>query len=158
MAYKRNMNDLVIIGNNLKYERNKANMTIAQFAKLIEYDRGLYSKLEGHRGQDMTLNKLVAIAKKLDVDVSVLVSRSYMDDFELRRDSKFVEQNYLELLVNNLKLEFERCSYSQESVGQNRETVNRLLNFHNKNPRITTISLIAADLGTSLSSLLKGGR
>ncbi len=156
MAYKANKNDLVIVGNNLKFERNKANMTIAQFSKFIDYDRALYSKLEKHKGQDISLNKLVAIARKLDVEVSVLVSRSYIDDPELRNNSKFIEKDYLELLINNIKIEFEKSGYSQEAVGQNRETVNRLLNFHIRNPRITTISLIAAELGTSLSVLFKG--
>lgn len=157
MAYKANTSDLVIIGNNLKFERNKANMTITQFSKYIKYDRAMYSKLEGHQGQDMSLNKLVSIAKELDVDVSVLLSRSYVDDPELRSGSSFVEKDYLELLVNNLKLEIEKNNCSQEGVGQNRETVNRLLNFHIRNPRITTISFIAAELGTNLSKLFKGG-
>ena len=42
-----------------------------------------------------------------------------------------------------------------QDIGTNRETVNRLINYHVMNPRISTLSAIAYDLKVSLASLFR---
>lgn len=158
MAYKSNMSDLEVIGRNLEFERLRTNMTRKDFAKLIKYDRGSYSKLAKNKNQDIELDSLVKIARSLDIDLAILLSRSYIDDYKERKveESHFVEHDYQILLADNLRAALNERGLCQE-IGTNRETVNRLINYHIKNPRISTISMIAAELSMSLSSLFKGG-
>lgn len=156
MAYKNNMSDIEVVGRNLEFERLRLNMTIKEFSHQISYDRGSYSKLVRQKNQDLELKSLVRIARKLDVDLSLLLSRSYIDDYKERKreESKYVERNYLLVLTNNLKLNLEINGMCQD-IGTNRETVNRLINYHVMNPRISTLSAIAYDLKVSLASLFR---
>lgn len=89
----------------------------------------------------------------------MLLSRSYIDDYKERKreESKYVERNYLLVLTNNLKLNLEINGMCQD-IGTNRETVNRLINYHVMNPRISTLSAIAYDLKVSLAGLFREGK
>lgn len=156
MAYKTNMSDLEVIGRNLEFERLRLNMSIKDFSRQIEYDRGSYSKLEKNKNQDIALDSLCRIARNLDVKLSLLLSRSYIDDYKKRETqaSKFVDQDYLFLLANNIKAILDINGMCQD-IGTNRETANRLLNYHIRNPRISTLSAMAYDLKVPLTSLFK---
>lgn len=156
MAHKANMSDLEVIGRNLEFERLRLNMTIKEFSCRIRYDRGSYSKLAKHKNQDLELVTLVKIACNLDIDLPLLCSRSYIDDYKERNEEecKYVERDYLLLLANNLRAVLDINGMCQD-IGTNRETVNRLINYHIRNPRISTLSAIAYDLKVSLSNLLK---
>lgn len=158
MAYKNNMSDLEVIGRNLEFERLRSNMTRKEFANRISYDRGLYSKLVKNQNQDLELNSLIKIARSLDIDVSLLLSRSYIDDFKERKaeECRYIERDYQILVADNIRAALEEKGMCQD-IGINRETVNRLINYHVKNPRISTLSIIAADLKVSLSSFFRGG-
>lgn len=158
MAYKTNMSDLEVVGRNLEFERLRLNMTIKEFSYRISYDRGAYSKLAKHKNQDLELDTLVRIASNLDIELSLLLSRSYIDDYKLRKDKecKYVERDYLLLLIDNLKTTLDINGMCQD-VGTNRETVNRIINYHVRNPRISTLSAIACDLKISLSNFFKEG-
>ena len=149
----RDKRDIKILGENLAFIQNSKYMSYKDFGIEIGYDRNNLANLESGT-QDIQLSSLVKIAENLNADVAMLISRNFVDDEACRR-KEFIQSDYLDMFVNNVKKTLRRKRMNQAQIcGEYHESVSRIMTGRVKNPRISSLSAIAFKLGVSLSELL----
>lgn len=147
--------DIETLGRNLMLLKETKNMTYEQFSNLIHYDRNNLSSLR-YGYPDIKLNTVARIAKRLNIDIGTLFSRSFIDDKEYYLDAyPYVEVAHIAIFREHVKDLLERRQMKQiEICDENHESVSRILCGHVNNPRISSLSSIAAKLNVNLSELL----
>lgn len=145
--------DLQIFGENLEYIRKTKNLSIEKFAVEIGYDRNYLSGLK-YGERNIRFQTVMKIAKKLDIAVPVLFSRSFIDDVEHREKLKFEDVHYLKIFNKNVRSIIARMGLIQAKVGKDPATTNRILQGKTLNPCVKSLSEIASSLNVSLYELL----
>lgn len=159
---KMNMNDkneLLVVGKNIKLLRQTRKMTRATLVRKSKYDRQDMKNLEEGE-QDIRLNTLVKIAKVLDVEVPLLLSRR----FRVEIDSPFKDVDYMMIFTSNVYRIIRNSSSKTEAdmaeqTGIDPTTLSRILNQGIESPRLSTLFMIAEYLEVTLESLFsrRGG-
>ncbi len=146
-----------LLGNNLKFIRNKQNMSIRDFAKYIKYDRNCLGYVECGL-HDMKLETVIRIAEILNKDVASLFDRSFQDDRSLW-EKGFKPDDYITIFSENASRIFSRqhkgkkhFNYSESGV--ERETISRLINGQVHTANIKTLDAVANILNVPVSKLL----
>lgn len=144
-----------IFGTNLQSVRNEKNLTIGQFSKLIDYNRNSLSKLE-YGEQNIRLNTMINIAKNINHDLSMLLSRNFIDNEEYRNVPYIKETNYFENFISRSNQIITSEEISKANLfSEYREQISRILSGHNSNPTIKSLEYIANSLDVNLDELFK---
>lgn len=145
----------MIVGNNIKNLRETKKKSKASLVKEIEYDRQDLKNLEDG-AQDIKLNTLIAIAKNLDVDLTLLFSR----DFRTERVTPYVDDDFMMVFSNNTyriihnspdKTEADMA----EKIGVDATTISRILTHQIQYPRLSTLFYISEYLEVSLEIMFR---
>lgn len=145
----------MIVGNNIKNLREIKKKSKASLVKEIEYDRQDLKNLEDG-AQDIKLNTLIAIAKNLDVDLTLLFSR----DFRTERVTPYVDDDFMMVFSNNTyriihnspdKTEADMA----EKIGVDATTISRILTHQIQYPRLSTLFYISEYLEVSLEIMFR---
>lgn len=151
------METVFILGQNIKKAREKENISIIELAEKAGYNRFDLSTLESGE-HDLSLKTAVDIAKALDRDFPLLLSRS----FNVNGENHFIENDYLSLFVENVRFILQAKNKFQYSIssltGIEPENINRILKKHVV-PKVGTLERFADAFETELMELFirKGG-
>lgn len=135
------MEAVFIFGQNIKKAREKENITIIELAQRAGYNRFDLSTLESGE-HDLSLKTAVNIAKALDRDFPLLLSRN----FKVDGGDHFVEKDYFTLFVENVRFILQAKNKFQYSIssltGIEPENINRILKKHVV-PKVGTLARFA---------------
>lgn len=149
------MNYSKIFGNNVRRVRENKRITLSKLAKMTKYNRQALSKVENGE-QNIGFNNAVKIAKVLDVHFPLLFS----SDFDLNNYERYLEDNYLLIFTDNIRLLLEMKSKFQNSIypelGMDPGYFNRIIN-HKTVPKLNTVIAISKFLKIELKDLLRRG-
>lgn len=145
----------MIVGNNIKNLRETKKKSKASLVKEIEYDRQDLKNLEDG-AQDIKLNTLIAIAKNLDVDLTLLFSR----DFRTERVTPYVDDDFMMVFSNNTYRIIHNSSDKTEAdmaekIGVDATTISRILTHQIQYPRLSTLFYISEYLEVSLEIMFR---
>lgn len=152
------MESVFIFGQNIKKARERKNITIIELAQKAGYNRFDLSTLESG-GHDLSLKTAIDIAKALDRDFPLLLSRN----FKVNGEDHFIENDYLSLFVENVRFILKAKNKFQYSIssltGIEPENINRVLKKRVV-PKVGTLERIAGAFETELIELFirKGGQ
>lgn len=147
------MDTNTIFQQNLKAAREFRGLSLVRLQELTGYNRQAISTLE-HATHDISLRNAVKLAKALNYDFPSLFSRS----FRLDKTEAYQEQDYLALFSQNVQRLLVKRGWHQYSIAVKAEldttAVNKILN-QKVNPKLSTLTRIAAVFGKELPELLK---
>ena len=147
---------LRILGHNIRRIREMRQYSYLELALLCKYNRQYLSALElGEK--DIQLSTVVKIARALDVPLSQLFSRSFDGSIDLLSEH-FTSDDFLLVFCTNVRRYLSASGKKEFHIymetGMDTATINRILNQHITNPRISTLSKISTGIGIDLGSLL----
>ena len=147
-----------IFGENLNSIMEKENLTYKKFAERLGYDRERLSQLCSG-SQDIALSTASRIAQRTNYSVSALFSNSFKDDSNFRSRSTYEAFDVLEAYLSAVssKMNAKRMTRAEiaDKTDMDKASLTRILNGQIRDPRISTLSIIADAIESSLSDMFR---
>lgn len=149
------MNEIALLGRNVKCIREYRNMSLSELAKLSNYDRQALSNLESGE-QNIGLKRLITISCSLDIDFPLLFSECILNNI----NEPFKDDNYFLIFTDNIQVLLDKKYQYQNSIypitGMDPSYFNRIINHHIV-PNLKTVIKIANFFQTDLTNLFTRG-
>ena len=147
---------LGILGSNIRRIRERRRETYLVLQQRTGYSRQYISALESGE-KDVQLSTAVRLAEALDVPLGQMFSRGF-DGGSPLWEGGFLADDFLLVFSTNVRRILsavnKRENHICEKTDMDPETLSRILNRKTKDPRISTLAVIAAGVDAELCELL----
>lgn len=142
------MEILNILGQNIRFMREKRDFTLLELAERSGYNRFDLSRLE-YGEHDVLLSTVIQIAKALDTSFPMLFSKCN----DVKENNYYIDDDYFSLFIANIRREW-HCAFYKLAENADMEPVN-LSRILNKKvvPKIGTIERITNVIGINIEEV-----